>query len=130
MERAITVDVAGLAADPPLLPAGPRGVSFVVQPKREHEPSGTDGKGRVKYRTRQWIEVTNDGDEDAELVSFESVGEQPRMHVLGNDETTTIHRGQTRRVTVVHSLGGGDQPILRIKWVEGGESMQRDFHVD
>lgn len=127
--RAITQDVEELAADPPVLLGARRGVSFVVQPRQEREPSGSDSSGRLKYTTREWVEVTNDGDEDAEEVLFESVGDQPRLHVLGNDGPTTIHRGQTRRVTVASSWNGGDQPIFRIRWTEAGEQMHRDFHV-
>ncbi|HET8930052.1 MAG TPA: hypothetical protein VFN21_05280, partial [Acidimicrobiales bacterium] len=105
-----------------------RGVNFVVQPKQEHEFTGTDKNGKAKYRTRHWLEITNSGDADAENLRFESVGETSTMHLVHDDAPTIVHAGQTRTVAFFH-MGSGGPPVLRITWTEGDEDKRKDFHV-
>lgn len=127
--RAVTSDVAELASDPPLLAVGQGGVSFVVQPKREREFTGTDKNGKAKHTTRTWVEVTNTGDEDAENVRFESVGDETTMHLASDERPTTVHAGQTRTVNTFFHMGAGDPPVFRVYWTEDDEEKQKDFHV-
>ena len=103
-------------------------VEFSVQPGEDREISGYTTKGVPRYTTRHWIDVTNVGTQDAEMVTFEGVGDSA-MH-LGNDGApTVIHHGQTRRIHVFYTFGGSSEPVLRIRWIENGEQREKDFHV-
>lgn len=106
------------------------GVDLVVQPKQERELKGVDSKGKSSYTTRHWLEVTNRGSVDAENVTFGSVGDDSGLILLGNSNPTVIHAGQTRRVSVAYTWGGGDASILKMHWMEGDQQKERDFHVD
>ncbi|NEB05604.1 DUF4062 domain-containing protein [Streptomyces sp. SID13726] len=127
--KAIEYDIANLSLGVPVLKAADRGVRFSVQPRQEREIRSYDRKGKPRYSTRHWLEITNDGGQDAEEVVFEPVGERISLHLATDGTPTTVHAGQTRLLNVVHSMGGGDPNILRIRWKENGENKDRDFHV-
>lgn len=127
--KAIEHDISALSLGTPVLKTPATGVRFVVQPQQEREVSNVDAKGKPKYTTRHWIEITNTGDEDAENVSFEPVGEHTNMRLVRDERPTIIHPGQTRRLNVFHTMGGGDPAVLQIRWTENGEEKDRDFHV-
>lgn len=127
--KAIEFDIAAFALGAPVLNGPASGVQFQVQPQQEREVKDYDKRGKPRYKTRHWIEVTNTGDEDAHEVTFEAVGENPSMVVLSDSGPTVIHAGQTRRVHVAHGMGGGVQDVLCIRWSEGGEAKGREFHV-
>lgn len=127
--KAIEFDIAQLDLEAPTLISSKRGVQLTAQPQQEREVKSFDNKGKPRYSNRHWIEITNTGDEDAHEVTFETVGDNSSM-MLGNDSTpTVIHAGQTRRLTVMHHMGGSDPDVLRIRWNEDGELKERDFHV-
>lgn len=125
--KAIQFDLDKMILAPPAT-LQPGGVRWSVQPQREERLKEMDAKGKAKYESKHWIEVTNNGGVDAEQVLYESVGESPSMHVFA-ESATTIHAQQTRRVPVMFSWGGGSEPVLRIHWVEDGEGRFKDFHV-
>jgi hypothetical protein len=127
--KAIEFDIASLSLGVPVLRTTSTGVRFSVQPQQEREIRDYDKKGKPRYSTRHWIEITNAGDQDAEEVAFEVVGEHSRMFLATDGKPTTIHAGQTRRLNVEYTFGGGDPDILRIRWTEDGEQKARDFHV-
>ncbi|MGO2311599.1 DUF4062 domain-containing protein [Brachybacterium tyrofermentans] len=127
--KAIEFDIAKLALEVPVLNRPSSGVKFQVQPQQEREIKDYDKKGKPRYKTRHWIDVTNTGDEDAQEVTFEAAGEYSSMFVLSDATPTIIHAGQTRRVNVEHAMGGGDPDILRIHWAEEGEAKEQEFHV-
>ncbi len=127
--KAIEFDIAQLDLGAPVLSSSRRGVRFSAQPQQEREVKSFDNKGRPQYSTRHWINITNSGDEDATDVVFEVVGDNSSMMLGVDDSPTVIHAGQTRRLNVLHHMGGGDPDILRIHWAENGESRARDFHV-
>lgn len=127
--KAIEFDIANLDLGVPVLNRPASGVQYQVQPQQEREIRDYDKKGKPRYKTRHWIDVTNTGDQDAHEVTFDAVGENPSMFVLSDATPTTIHAGQTRRVNVEHMMGGGDPDILRIRWTENGEAREREFHV-
>ncbi|WP_336627507.1 MULTISPECIES: DUF4062 domain-containing protein [unclassified Microbacterium] len=128
--KAIEHDIAAMSLQSVTAPPSePVGVDFFVQPRQEREMSGLNSKGAPRYSTKHWAEVTNTGDRDAESVTFESPAENGGMFVAGADEPTIIHRGQMRRVPLMFTWGGSSDPILRIHWIEDGESRHRDFHV-
>lgn len=127
--KAIEHDIARVDADTPVLQSGSPKVKFRVQPREEREIRDYDSKGRPRYRTRHWVEVTNEGREDAKDVVFEPANPQQRMHVLTDGVPTVVHAGQTRTVHVEYMFGGDSEDILRIKWTEDGEARDEDFHV-
>ncbi|MGO3153464.1 MAG: DUF4062 domain-containing protein [Galactobacter sp.] len=127
--KAIEYDIAALSLHVPVLTGPPSEVQFTVQPQQEREIRDYDKKGKPRYKTRHWIEITNNSGVDAEQVVFETIGEHSGMFLVTDGSPTTIHAGQTRRLNVEHSMGGGDPDILRIRWVEDGEDKEQDFHV-
>lgn len=127
--KAIEYDIAALSLGVPVLRPAVTGVKFQVQPRQERELKDYDKKGNPRYTTRRWLEVTNEGSEDAHDVVFESVGEHSPMHLITDGKPTVIHAGQTRIVPAVYMFGGDDPDILRIRWNEDGEAKDRDFHV-
>lgn len=127
--RAIEYDIVKLNLGVPVLDIAPRGVKLSAQPRQEREIKDYDKKGKPRYTTRHWIEITNAGNEDATDVDFEVVGEHSSMMLVTGDGPTTIHAGQTRRLNVMHHMGGGDPDIIRIRWAEGDERKEKDFHV-
>jgi hypothetical protein len=127
--KAIEFDIANLSLGVPILRSAVSEVRFSVQPQQEREIRDYDKNGKPRYSTRHWIEITNTGDQDAEEVLFEPVGEHTSMHLISDGTPTTIHAGQTRRLNVAMSMGGSDPDILRIRWKENGETRERDFHV-
>lgn len=127
--KAIEFDIANLNLEVPALNRPLSGVRFQVQPQQEREIRDYDKKGKPRYKTRHWIDVTNSGDADAQEVTFESAGENPSMIVLSDSPPTIVHPGQTRRVNVDHLMGGSDPDILRVCWSDDGEAQQQEFHV-
>ncbi|MEV3935602.1 DUF4062 domain-containing protein [Glycomyces sp. NPDC049804] len=126
--KAIEFDIANLDLGAPVLNRSTPGVRFQVQPQQEREIRDYDKKGKPRYRTRHWIDVTNIGDEDAQEVTFDS-SENSRMFVFNDSTPTVVHAGQTRRVNVEYTFNGGESGILRIRWLEDGEAKQDEFHV-
>lgn len=127
--KAIEFDVAKLNLDPSMVTNASHGVRFSAQPHEEREIKDYDKKGKPRYTTRHWIEITNSGDQDATDVTFEVLGENPSMMLIGDDKPTTIHAGQTRRLHLIHYFQSGDPDIIRVQWDENGEKKQKDFHV-
>lgn len=101
------------------------GVDWLVQPGRE-STSETDGRGRLKTRTRHWIDITNRGDRDAESVQIESLDPGVRITAA---ESTVIHAGQTRRISALYTFGGAGEPVIKLSWTEGSDLRQREFHI-
>lgn len=128
--RAIEHDVETLALDVPVLNRSNRGVKFQAQPRQERELKDTDTKGKARYRTRRWVEVTNLGDEDAQEVTFKPASENAAMTVMSRGESTVVHAGQTRIVNIEFMMGGSDDDRLLIEWVENGERKEAAFHID
>jgi len=127
--KAIEHDIAHVGASAPLSPARAEPpVRFQVQPQREREMTGVDSKGKPKYTTRRWLDVTNTGTEDALDVTFASVGDRSPMHLGSSGEPTTVHAGQTRTVNVLYVMGGGEG-ILRVTWRGDDGFESKDFHV-
>lgn len=127
--KAIEFDLQNFSA-PDSSPSPFRGgVDFLVQPQQERLAKGPDSRGKLRYETKHWIEITNNGDVDAENVTFEAVGDNPSMFLVGGTVPTTIHRGQMRRVNAAYAMGGSDPDVLRIRWTEGENAKERDFHV-
>lgn len=127
--KAIEYDITKMSLATPVIRTASRGVKFLVQPQQEREVRGYDKKGNPRYATRHWIEITNDSDQDAEDVVFESVGEQSSLHLATDGTPTTVHAGQARRLNAMYTMGG-EPGVLRIHWSEDGQVRKHDFHVD
>ncbi|TFD68211.1 DUF4062 domain-containing protein [Cryobacterium gelidum] len=105
------------------------GIRFLVQPGAAREVSGFDSKGKPRYRTRRWVDISNQGDVDATEVAIEPVGEESGLFLVGPDTPTVIHAGQSRRFPMELAWGGSNDPRLRLRWVEHGEFQEREYHV-
>lgn len=127
--KAIEFDIAQMRLDTPVLASKKSKVELRVQPMRERELSSYDSKGKPRYSTRRWLEITNQGTEDAREVRFEVVGENSSMMLGTESEPTTIHAGQMRRVSTFHHMGGGTPDIIRIRWQDDDEEKSKEFHV-
>lgn len=101
------------------------GVDFLAQPGEEREMK-TDSKGKVRYSTRRWLEITNRGSVDAEDVVVESL--DPGVHLGHSDGPTVIHAGQVRRIPMMLSLQAGE-PKIKISWLEKGATQEKVFFV-
>lgn len=127
--KAIEFDLVGMKLDAPVLTSRKPKVEFLVQPMREREVSGYDSKGKPRYSTRRWLEITNQGTGDAHEVQLEVIGENSSMMLANEGETTVIHPNQMRRFPTFHHMGGGDPDIILVRWNEDGEAKSKEFHV-
>ncbi|MGN8244936.1 DUF4062 domain-containing protein [Cellulomonas soli] len=126
--KAIEHDIAAMGPHNVTLPNVSAKVGLLVQPMQQRELKGHTRQGRPQYTTRRWIEVTNQGSDDAELVTFESVGDSG-LHLGVDGQPTVIHAGQTRTIETVRAMGGADEPVVRVRWQVRGEDFERDFHI-
>lgn len=127
--KAVEFDISsmGLSGTSPA-PVASSGVDIRVQPQREREVSGVDKKGAPRYKTKHWLDVTNDGDQDAQQVSFEGTTAGGLMRVIAPNQPITLHKKTTRRLPVGLSAGV-DGAKLRVTWVEGEETKARTFDI-
>ncbi len=77
------------------------GIRFFAQSGSERLLK-TDSHGRLKHETKRWVDLTNQGEIDAEHVKVEPAESQTIWMYGGNE--TTIHAGQTRRYPFTFSM--------------------------
>lgn len=124
--RALEHDLAQLQEGSTPTVSSSRGVDFLVQPGSEREPK-TDGKGRLKYQTRRWIDLTNRGDRDAYDVEVTPVEDSNFLvHWRG---PVTIQHGQSRRIPITYTMTT-NQAKITVRWNEDGAAMSRNFDID
>lgn len=124
--QAIEHDIAQLQHSVDASPGPNNGVDFLVQPASERLPK-TDSRGRLKYETKRWVDLTNRGDVDAEDVVVEAAPDTSFwLHWSG---PTTIQHGQTRKVPVTYSAATSRAAIV-VSWTEAGEERSRRFDID
>jgi hypothetical protein len=104
--KAIAHDLVDLQLADPVAPKRNRAVDLLVQPGQERELRGYTKEGNPRYNTRHRLDITNQGDEDAENVRVESADPEAGMHLFSGDGSTVIQRGQTRRVGTYPQTGG------------------------
>lgn len=127
--KAIEHDVSTIASNLGTPVQGePNAVKFRVQSRREREQEGIDKRGKVKYKTRRWFEVTNIGGASATEVTFSSSATAGLMRLTGTDDPVTIEPGTSWRVPVVYSSGSSGAKLL-INWVDDGEKKSESFDV-
>lgn len=127
--KAIEYDISslGLSGASPEL-SRPSGVDIRVQPQQEREVSGIDKKGAPRYKTKRWLDVANDGDQDAEQVSFEGITAAGLLRVIAPDQPVTLHKKTTRRLPIALSAGVQGAK-LRVTWVDDEETRERTFDI-
>jgi len=103
-------------------------VDFLAQPGRDREQTGIDAKGRVKYQTHHWVDITNRGSRDAQDVTMEPADDTGGLFLIGSNQPTTIHAGQTRRFPFSLAMAAGD-PVVAIRWREDDEAHEQTFHI-
>jgi len=106
----------------------PIGVRFRVDSKSERREKEIDKRGKIRYQTKHWFEVTNIGDESAESVTFEGQASSGVMRIMANDEPITLEAGSVWRIPVVYAMGMSGQ-TLTISWLERGEKRSKTFNV-
>lgn len=106
-----------------------REAKLLVNPKSERETKGFDKSGKAQISTRHWLEITNQGNVDAEEFEINTIGESTSMHLGNRGVPTVLHSGQTRNFPLIYTFGGGGEPIVRISWKVGDEKFSQDFHV-
>ncbi len=105
----------------------PPGARLAWQHFHEEQIRGTDKQGRTQYRTTaNDLVVNNDGDRDAEDLTFEVEAlDGAQIHFEGPSEPVTIHVGSTMswHLIPIRSLGSGLGRNARItaQWAEAGE---------
>lgn len=128
--KAIEFDLAQLDLGTPGTPKRNVGVDLLVQPRQERETKGLSRQGKQQYTTRRWLEITNQGDQDADNFRVEVANPDAGMVLgSGDDGPTTIHRGQMRTVPVIMMMGGEGQPTVRVLWTEDGREQSKEVHV-
>jgi hypothetical protein len=105
-------------------PANPV-TDLLAQPGMERLPR-TDSKGKLRYETKRWVDITNRGSADAEnlYVAPQSGG----LSIGIRSDATVIHAGQSRRFPMTVSWGAGD-PAIKVTWEDNGEPREKIFHV-
>lgn len=127
--KAIEYDIANLGLPTPSSATTPSlGVDIRVQPQQEREVSGFSSKGAPKYTTKRWLDVVNDGEQDAEEVTFEGTTGSGLMHLIGPSQPVTLHKRTTRRLPIALSSGVEDAK-LRVAWVQDGEAAEKTFDL-
>lgn len=104
------------------------GVRFRINSKSEQQPKGLDKRGKMRYTTKRWCEVTNIGDLAAESVSFEGQASSGVMQVLGEHQPITLEPGVSWKVPVLYSMGTFGTK-LTVRWVENNEEHSKTFDV-
>jgi hypothetical protein len=127
--KVVEFDLAQLDLGTPSTPKRNIGVDLLVQPQQEREMKGLSRQGKPQYSTRHWLEITNQGDQDAENFRVEVANPDAGLILAGDDGPTIIHRGQQRRVPVIMTWAGEGQPTVRLLWTEDGEEQSKEVHV-
>jgi len=123
--QAIEHDLGLLALTAPQATAQSRGARLLAQPGSERT-SETDNKGRMKTKTHHWVEIVNQGGEDATEVQVTNNDEGVWLRV---PENTVIHAGQSRRFPVMYSFGGSEDPTITIAWNDSEGQHENTFHI-
>lgn len=105
-----------------------KGVDLLVQPKQERFIRDYDPKGKPRYSTKRWLEITNRGAADAHDVRIQVPDDISGMF-LSAEDITMIHSGQTRQAHVEYALGGSGQPAVQIDWSEDGTEFSKRYEV-
>lgn len=130
---ALQYDLDALEVAPP--PAPPAGVRLRVRHDHETEPSGTDNRGKVKYRHRiRDLVITNEGDATAEDLRFkvDALDADEMIHLDAEaDEEGWVTVGDltdgSSRTYACFPLRGRPDVQVSARWNEDGSSHDKNF---
>lgn len=100
-------------------------VDFLAQPGEEQRPK-TDSRGRLRYETIRWIDLTNRGGADA--LEVEVLADPDDNFFIVWDGPSTVHAGQSRRIPMDFTWGTSN-PKIEVRWKEAGTAKSAIFHV-
>lgn len=126
--KAVEYDVISLDLEPEERVTTHRGVVWKVQSRDEQEAKGFDNKGRMKYRTKHWYEITNVGDIEAVNTTFSMSKDTKGVLLSSSDKPVSIRPDTTWKINAVY-MWGLTQPRLMISWDENGERKEQIFDV-
>ena len=125
---AVEHDLAKMTLVPEMPQQVPIGVRFHVASKSETRQKEIDKRGKVKYETKRWYEVTNSGDLAAESVTFDWKANSGPVWLIADERPITLEPGVTWKIPVEYAMGTMG-PQLVIHWVEEGENRSNTFDV-
>ena len=128
IQAAIEYDVAKIDLFVAEVRHEPIGVRFRVESKSERHEKEIDKRGKIKYETKHWFEVTNTGDRAAESVTFEGQAASGLVRFLVDDQTITLEPGVSWKVPLLYSLGTSGIKIT-VRWVEDSKEKSKTFNV-
>lgn len=105
-----------------------QGVVLKVQSREDREAKGLDNKGKMKYSTRHWYEITNVGDTEAVNLTFEMSEDTQGVMLIAPDNPIRLQPDTTWKADVVYTWGM-NQPQLVVSWEEDGERREETFDV-
>lgn len=126
--KAVGYDVDSLDIKPVAEETRKQGVVLKVQSREEREAQGLDKRGKLKYRTRHWYEVTNVGDTEAANTTFAMSEDTQGVVLCHPDNPITLQPDTTWKINVLYTLAM-NQPRLVISWEENGERREDTFDV-
>lgn len=101
--------------------SGTSGADLKMWHENRREQSGTDNKGRPKYRTLvNDLVVRNDGNRTAEGITLEIVGESPGLFEAPEPFDLTPTSESQFNMIALHS----GNAVVKASWTEGGESKE------
>lgn len=104
-------------------------VKLTLQPYQEEIMKGQDSRGKMKYQTKRWMEITNHGGLDAEEVTFHTNRNESSAIIAEPDHPTVIHAGQSRRINYSRFMSSLPATIT-VNWKENGDTKSKVFHID
>lgn len=124
---AIEHDIDKLEISGALISSSNTGIQFKVDSQEERIQKSVDARGRIKYETKRWLEVTNVGDTTAESVMFEARAEEGLLRLL-NDAARPVRLEPGSMWRIPYVIGMGTAGLkLKIRWTEGDEQQDKEF---
>lgn len=106
----------------------PTGVYFRVESKSEQVQKKTDKRGKIKYETKHWYEVTNAGDIAAKSVTFKGQCESGQLFLTSEDAPITIEPQGQWKIPFVCTYGTSGKK-LTVNWIESDAAQSKTFDV-
>lgn len=126
--KAVEYDVNALDTRPAMVNPQDQGVVLRVQSRADREAQGLDRKGKMKYVTKHWYEITNEGDVDAKNMTFAMSEDTLGVILEAPQNAISLKPGTMWKLDVNYTLGM-TQPRLVVSWAEDGEQKEQVFDV-
>ena len=126
--QAIELDVSELVDGGQVLaPARKRGAQFRVQSQQSQQLKETDSRGRAKYTTNHWLEVTNIGDSAAENVTFRAEATSGPIFLVTPEQPIRLDSNVTWKLNFCLTMGTSGRLQLIIDWDEDEDHKTERF---